>query len=418
MKGVHLGRASRRKERAAGRGARGRVGGEGEGTVRRGKNAALTAEAGPKEILGVLYNRRGSFLYGCILFFKYRPGGQPVKPHEQSAVFTVAETLGPDEVVVHGSVDYLLLDIRRLLRSVHEQIDENNAALSHLAPTQGAQGERAVLHQVPDGDQERRTYFEFTRRLAGTLILISTQARNLFQLFPRLDREIGLFDHNGSQTGGISLVNLFNHFVHNQYLFLDGEHVSDLFPANPRPGAPISRTFMGYRFNWIEYVQSIESAMREVKLRDLTGLLRGRLKKLSLASRYSDIVFLVQNLYSFSRLFATMPAGGQRYGSMLDLLLAEQSKAHLDSLKRTHGVGDRVSLTVAYKAPSIAIHEDLSEKKFRVRLRCKWWLHDSNGRPIYEDEDFSDLAIEVGYEQLLDRVNQVFGDDPLLDFRP
>ena len=367
----------------------------------------------PREILGVLYNRSDSILYGCILFFKYRPGEQPSKPYDRSAAFTVAETLGPDEVVVHGSVDYLIRDIRRLLRSVYAQIDQNNAALSHLAPTHVAQGERAILHHLPDGDQERRTYFEFTRRVAGTLILISTQARNLFQLFPRLDREIDLFDHNGNRTGGIALTSLFSHFVHNQYLFLNGEYVSDLFPANPRPGAPISRTFMGYRFNWIEYVQSIESAIRDGKLKDLTGLLRGRLKRLSLKSPYSDIVFLVQNLYSFSRLFAAMPAGGQRYGSMLDLLLAEQSKAHLDSLKRKPGVGNRVDLTVAYNAPRIAIHEDLSERKFKVRVRCKWWLHDSNGRPFYEDEDFRDLAVEVGYEQLLDRVNQGFGGDPL-----
>ena len=183
---------------------------------------------------------------------------------------------------MHGSVDYLIRDIRRLLRSVYAQIDQNNAALSHLAPTHVAQGERAVLHHLPDGNQERRTYFEFTRRVAGTLILISTQARNLFQLFPRLDREIDLFDHNGNRTGGIALTSLFSHFVHNQYLFLNGEYVSDLFPANPRPGAPISRTFMGYRFNWIEYVQSIESAIRDVKLKDLTGLLRGRLKRLDL----------------------------------------------------------------------------------------------------------------------------------------
>ena len=35
-------------------------------------------------------------------------------------------------------------------------------------------------------------------------------------------------------------------------------------------------------------------------------------------------------------------------------------------------------------------------RSFRVRLRCKWWLHDSNGRPIYEDEDFSDLGHRSG----------------------
>ena len=34
----------------------------------------------PREILGVLYNRSDSILYGCILFFKYRPGGNPPNP--------------------------------------------------------------------------------------------------------------------------------------------------------------------------------------------------------------------------------------------------------------------------------------------------------------------------------------------------
>ena len=101
--------------------------------------------AAPREILGVLYNRSGSFLYGCILFFKYHPGGQTAKPHNRSAVFTVAEILGPDDVVVHGSVDYLIQDIRRLLRSVYEQINANNAALSHLTPTpRGLTPESAV----------------------------------------------------------------------------------------------------------------------------------------------------------------------------------------------------------------------------------------------------------------------------------
>ena len=378
-----------------------------------------TAEEEPREILGIFYNHSDPLVYGCIQFFKTRPGGPTViPPHDQSAVFTVAEALGPDDIVVHGSVEYLIRDVRRLLRSVHDQIDKHNAALSHLGPKPAARGERALLHQVPEGHEARRTHFEFTRRLAGTLILISAQARNLFQLFPRLDREIDLFDQAGNRTGTIALQNLFTHFVHNQYLFLDGEHVSDLFPANPRPRAPISRTFMGYRFNWIEYVQLIDSAIREVKMRDFTGLLRGRLKRLSLESPYSDIVFLVQNLYSFSRLFEAMPAGMQRYSSMLNLLFAEESQKRLDSIQGRPGVGNRAHLTVAYRAPSIRIHEDLSQRKFKVGVRCKWWLHDSKRRPIYADREFRDLTLELGYEELLDQVDQVFGDDPLLDFSP
>ena len=370
----------------------------------------------PKEILRVLYQYRDPFMYGCILFVECGPDGRPAKPEVHSAPFIISVSLGPNDIVEPGTVDYLLRDIRRLLRSVDDQIAEADAALSGQAPTQVDQGERAFLRQVPVDQSARRAYFEFTRSLAGTLILISTQARNLFQLLPRLDRKIGLFDNHGSRTGAIALTKLFTHFVHNQYLFLDGEHVSDLFPAKPRPGAPISRTFMGYRFNWVEYVESIKTAVGEVKLKDLTGLLRGRLKRLSVKSRYSDIVFLAQNLSSFSRLFTAMPADMKRYSSMLNLLFAEEARARLNSLKRTPGVRGRVHLTVAYNAPSIRIHEDLSERKFKVGVRCKWWLHESNGHLVYEDKDFRDLTIEVAYEQLFDRVNQVFGDDALLNF--
>lgn len=377
-----------------------------------------TTDEEPREALGIFYEERDPLLYGHIGFYKYRPGGPPAKPYDQSAPFIIAETLGPGDHIVHGSVDYLIRDIRRLLRSVDEHTAEANAALSGRPPAQPEQGQRAVLLPVPDSHQARRVYFEYTRRLAGTLILISTQARNLFQLLPRLDREIGLFDNHGNRTGGIALTKLFTHFVHNQYLFLDGEHVSDLFPANPRPGAPISRTFMGYRFNWIEYIRSIEAAVGEVKLTDLTGLLRGRLKHLSLESPYSEIVFLVQNLYSFSRLFQAMPKSGNRYGAMVELLLAEETKARLDSLSRTEGIGNRVHHTVASRAPKLRIHEELSKKKFKVTVPCKWTIHDGQGRPVYKDEDFRDLAVELGYETLLDRFDSVFGDDLLLDFRP
>ncbi len=377
-----------------------------------------TTEEKPREVLGIFYQQRDPFLYGCIAFVKYRPGGPPTKAYDQSAPFIIAQTLGPDDVIVHGSLDYLIRDIRRLVRSVDEQVAELDAALSGQATTQKHQGERGVLRQVPDDHQARRAYFEFTRRLAGTLILISTQARNLFQLLPRLDRKIGLFDNHGHRTGDIALTKLFTHFVHNQYLFLDGEHVSDLFPANPRRGAPISRTFMGYRFNWIEYIQSIKAAVEEVKLTDLTGLLRGRLKRLSLESPYSDIVFLVQNLDSFSRLFEAMPKSVKRYWPMLDPLLEEETKARLATLRRTGRIGKRAHLTVVYGAPNLRIHEELSERKFKVTVPCKWTIRNGKGRPVYRDERFRDLAVELDYETLLNRVDRVFGDDPLLDFRP
>lgn len=40
-------------------------------------------------------------------------------------------------------------------------------------------------------------------------------------MFPRLKSEIPLSGKDGNRTGDIALADLFNHFVHNRYLFLD-----------------------------------------------------------------------------------------------------------------------------------------------------------------------------------------------------
>ncbi len=370
-----------------------------------------------QDVLVVIYRPAGSLLYGAIQFFKHTPGSGPVTLHRSSAPFVVSETIAPGEVVVHGSVDNLIQDIKRLVTEVYTNVDKLNAALTHPGPVGVSQGEKVRLVSVPESVPQRRTYFEFTRILGGTLILLSAQTRNLFELFPRLDRRIPLSDANGNRTGDIRLSNLFSHFVHSQYLFLNGEHVSDLFPANPRRGAPISRTFMGYRFNWVEYVEAIEVAIQDVKLNDLTGLLRGRLKKLSLESPYSDIVFLIQNLESFSRLFGTKVAD-ERYQFMLSLLFDDETKAYLDTLNLDPMVvGDQLQWVANFYTPSLKIHERLTEKKFKVHVRCRLTLFDSKGQPLHRDQDFRTLTKEVSYERLLGHVAGAFGNDPLLSFR-
>ncbi|MCY4598111.1 MAG: hypothetical protein OXC19_25345 [Bryobacterales bacterium] len=245
----------------------------GRASRRKGTRPKATDE----DVLGVFYRQQGSLVLGAIAFNKGRPGSSgPVPACKTSAPFVVSETLGPDEVVVHGSVSYLVQDIQRLIQEIDAKVNELDAAMSHVPQTGADQGKRGRVVPVPESLPKRRRYFEFRRGLAGALILLSTQARNLSDLFPRLDRRIPLYDSGGNRTGDIKLSNLFVHFVHNQYLFIDGEHVSDLFPAHPRPGAPISRAFMGYRFNWVEYVEAIKLAIQGVKLKDQTSAHRAR----------------------------------------------------------------------------------------------------------------------------------------------
>lgn len=382
-------------------------------TRRRKKKRAVAAE---KDVLEVFYNHSGPLLYGAIVLFKHSTGSEPITPYKQSAPFVVSETIAPGEVIVHGSVDYLIQDIQRVLKEIHAASNEFSNMLGHVTPRSFVQGERARLGTLPESDPVRRVYFEFRRKLAGMLILLSAQARNLFDLFPRLDCLIPLSDAAGKRTHDIKLSKLFAHFIHNQYVFLNGEHVSDLFPAKPREASPIARTFMGYRFNWIEYVETIDAAIRDVRVKDLTGLLRGRLKSLSLNSRYSDIVFLLQNLRSFSHLLGVKVAD-RLYQGILSLLFDDEIQAHFGAAKMEVEAGEEVQIYTIFSTPRFKIHERLIERKFKIHVECKWTFLDSNGRLLHEDQDFGKLTKEVGYEQLLDQVVHAFGDHPLLKFR-
>ena len=88
--------------------------------------------------------------------------------------------------------------------------------------------------------EDARTYAEFKRQLVGTLVLLSTQARNLFEIFPQVvrNRDISLLDYESNPSGTVALQDLLIAFIHHRYLFLDGEYVSDLFPSNPRKSPP------------------------------------------------------------------------------------------------------------------------------------------------------------------------------------
>lgn len=365
--------------------------------------------------LEIAYTERNSLLYGCIILVGRTNSGHFEKK-AQSKPFVISETLAPDEIAVYGSVRLLIDDIQRSLSDIRTLINEFDAAVKGRFPaTAGVErGEKSNLATLPVGAQ--RMHFEFSRRLGGALIQLSAQARNLFDLFPRVDRRIPLRDYDGKPIGDTALTSLFVHFVHNQYLYLNGEHVSDLFPAKPRPKAPISQAFMGFKFNWITFIEEIDRAIHEVRLKDLTELLRSRLKSLSTESPYSDIVFLIQNLRSFSETLGSK-VGDERY-RLLDVLFNDELQRYAGELNRKTKPGERGRVVVQFNAPHIGIHPALSEKKFDIHVNCQWTIRGDDGRLLCADPDFRRLTKEVGYERFLDEAARIFGHDHLCPDEP
>ena len=191
------------------------------------------------EILGLFYHRQGPILYGAIAFVKYRPNSTTVsRAYKTSSPFIISETIGNEEVVC-GSVVNLIQEVRRLVAAIWTQIYELSVEFRHIQPTDVEQGSRMLrLATLPEqlSDEDARRYAEFKRELVGTLVLLSTQARNLFEIFPQVvkNRDIPLLDYENKPSNKVALWNLLIAFIHHRYLFLDGEYVSDLFPSNPK----------------------------------------------------------------------------------------------------------------------------------------------------------------------------------------
>ncbi len=366
-----------------------------------------------RDVISLIYTRRGSRLYGCIQFFRPERKQQHVEPFRQSAPFVISQSIGHEETVVYGSIHELIREIRRLLNDVSECNETFKSTLRYggVNTDERRDSSGRIVVTIPEGEKGDRLFYEYVREVTNILLLLSTQTRNLFQLYPRFNnRCISRFDYEGNKVGIIPLKELFDYLVHNRYLFVDGEHVVDLFSDKFSPKSSISQTFMGYKIRWREYLDAIRSVTDDVKMKDLTGLLRGRLEKLSSSSSHKDIVFLVQNLESFSNVLA-MKIPDDRYKFMLSLMFDERANQNLPDIGEKN---ESVEQIVTFTAPHIKIHEKLSEKKFAIRVRCKFTLRDNQEHPV-KAEELDDHSIDVGYEKFFDLVNSVFGDDTLMN---
>ena len=366
-----------------------------------------------REVMSLIYTRSGPILYGCIRFFGSTGSDSGLTLHRQSSPFVISQNIGNNDVVVYGSLYDLLGEIQRLCddldsehKSFRKTLHEAGVATSQ-APSESG---KKVIVSIPDSDVANSLYFEYIREITNVLILLSTQTRNLFDILPRFNKtRIPKFDYEGNNSGTIQLREAFDHLVHNRYLFVDGEHIVDIFSNKFTSKSSISKSFMGYKISWREFVSAIRDVTEQVSVKDATGLLRGRLRRLSSKSPHNDIVFLVQNLESFSQLLAKK-IPDKRYSTMLDLLFSNKSVDYILNL----GKGEKVvEETVTFTAPHVKILDELSAKKFNIRVRCKVEMrHD--GKYLIQEKDLTEHSIDVGYVDLFDRVNASLGQDALM----
>ena len=338
---------------------------------------------GAKESLHLLYQKQGSKLWGVILFFRLdRASGDETRPDRQSEPFVIADyTRGIDKPIVYGSLMFLLSEIKRLIN----QFTAVNEAWwrERDRPTSRPLAGRLDL--------------EYDRQVMDFTILLATYGRNLLDVVGRLDRRtMPKLSHNNEPDGDIRLRELFDTLIHNRYYYFDGARIRDVFSDKPRAGRSLAKRFMGYGFDLDAFGRTIWDIVHEIRLKDLTQLIRQRFKALSVTSRPQDIVFLIQNVESLSHLLKSK-TWSDEYSFMRNALFASAGL-------------DRPDSPMKFQAPTVRIAPDLSHKRFDVHFRYGPATCDA----APEEATIRRHHLEIGYVEFLRQLNAAFGEQRLL----
>ena len=348
----------------------------------------------------LLYKKVDQRLYGRVAFYRR---GQPDKeiektPHRASSPFVIGQYSVNDDsrLEILGSVVFLLKEIRRSIKGF---VDDNNAW-------------NAERSRLTDRADVAENDLEYRRKTMDFVILVSTHARNLFDLIPRFnDRSIPRLNYEGSRDGEVTLRELFDTLIHNRYYYFDGWIVRDLFSGYfKKKRSALSGRFMGYGFDILDFVKGISESIEEVAVKDLTQLLRWKFKEFTADSEPQDVVWLIQNLHAFSDLLQ-MKIPTTEYQFMTSLMFDELAGSLEQGRSVTMPDGTTVETQrVIFESPHIGIAPNLNKKEFEIRVRCAIGGQDQD----LSREDLRDHTVSVGFEAFFGRVNDAFGGDPVL----
>ena len=358
------------------------------------KSSTNHAASLQSERIRVLYklvsSEYGSSIYAHIACLVREHPNDDWRIVRSSAPFVIARQYG-NLKVVPGSVYQLIRNFRHEFENLRQSISQATLRL-----------EKLPREALPDA------FYEYEHAIKNGLVLLSCLARNLFHMFPKLTKNyrVPVFNYEEEQLDEtMRTKDLLDMLVHSRYMNLHNEFISDLFSDKPPKGSPIVEKFMGYKFEFNQFMNSIYSAVQSITLKDLITQLRSKISTLSISMPHHEMVFLILNIHSFSDLLgAKIPT--RKYNFMMELLFGE---SEADSTRPVHG--NTSQRTVFFKQPTVTIADDLSEKQLKIRVDS--YLGD-NHVPVNPTNILRSREIDIDYEEFLTAVNDSFGSESLL----
>ena len=351
-------------------------------------DAQVVAVSYKSEVTGT-----GTDTYAHVQCFKAKRGEGAVSPFRRSAPFVLSRWYESREVVL-GSVFETLRNIRRIIEQLSEFTKRSTERLESL----------------PKGAEKAAAFEEYEREIINTLVLVSCLLRNVFEIFPAVGKEfvVPMFEYDETAGESIKMHVLLDLFVHNRYIHLHNEYITDLLSSKPPKGTPIARKFMGYRFKVNDYLKVVQNAIHGVTLKHLATKLRSGMVRLTVDTPHHEMVFLILNIASFSRLLAALLPVGKDV--LWDMLYGKMTipKEVIESAK-----GRETIITATFHAPRVRMGNRVEGANRTIVVSVKGTFRYTVEDKLVHTES-ADREKEVEYGEFFDRVIKAGGDESLL----
>ena len=322
--------------------------------------------------------------------------------------FVVSKQLGQHEVI-YGSILHLM---REAARPIFRMKAHQEELLESLPPDiresmVDSYAGNVWISTLPAGVSKPLFIYKQDEITKDALMLSGLHVRTLIEIFGhRGNRRIPTYDYEGNPTGGVLLQKLFGALFHHRYCVVSGGFIYDIFSDEDTEGLPDE---FGTKIESGRLLTEVIEFLLGITVNDFAGMLRGRLNRLAIDSKTSDIVFVHQNVYVLTEVVRHRigDAGFQPFLNYLFGSLTADETREIEVARESNSTS--LTLERRFTAPRFKLGPDLDGKVIEMTVT----INDKVEAFVFSQQEFlEELRATCGSESLIpiNRLRQQIDD--------
>ena len=349
------------------------------------------------ERLLVVYRRVAEVLYGSVypLRVDVSKETRELPLGKWETPFVVSKQFGQHEIV-YGSVLHLIHEAARPIfrMEVHQKELKKSLPSKTLASMVQSRSGNVVTYTSPASDFPASFLYKQDEVIKDAVLLSALHVRTLLDVFSgKGNRGVPTYDHEGNQTNGVSMQQLFHALCHHRYCVVSEGFIYDVFSGQDTRGLP---DVFGTKIKSGELLAAVIDFLEGITLNDFVGMLRRRLEALTIDSKTRDIIFAHQNVYALAEVVRCRP-GDARFLPFLNYLFARFTVDETLEISAAKG-NSTVLLERRFNSPTFKIGPDLDAKIIEMGITIN---DEQESFEFSQQEFFENLTAACGNEPII-----------------